>query len=321
MIRMRIARLSLLVFVPFVGASAPTLQGGTWMTLAPMNEPRQEVGVAELNGLIYVIGGFRQNGSTADTVEVYDPMTDMWRFVRRLPIAVNHTVAVSVNGKLYVFGGSPATNATFEYDPADNMWRRKANMPTSRGAHAAAVIDGKIYAVGGSPSSRGRDFAVYDPVSNQWQTLPPMPTSRNHLAAGAVAGKLYVAGGREGGNLTLAVLEEYDPATGQWTRKADMPTGRSGIAGAVVNGLFYVFGGEGNPIPPGVFEENEAYDPVTNTWRSLQPMMTPRHGINAAVIGNRIYLPGGATRAGLGGIEGTVGINEVFIVTEGSAIW
>jgi hypothetical protein len=70
-----------------------------------------------------------------------------------------------------------------------------------------------------------------------------------------------------------------------------------------------------------VFEENEAYDPVTNTWRSLQPMMTPRHGINAAVIGNRIYLPGGATRAGLGGIEGTVGINEVFIVTEGSAIW
>jgi N-acetylneuraminic acid mutarotase len=313
--KVKIGLLSLLIFLPLVGGSSPTPQGGMWVTLAPMNEPRQEVGVAELNGEIYVVGGFRRNGTTANTVEVYNPMTDTWQFAAPLPVAVNHTTAASVNGKLYVIGGLPTTNLTFEYDPAENVWRRKANMPTARGAHAVAVIDGKIYAVGGSPASAGRDFAVYDPATDTWQPLPPMPTPRNHHAAGVVDGKLYVAGGRNSSGLTLNVLEEYDPATNQWRTRANMPTGRSGIAGAVVDGLFYVFGGEGNRNHPlGVFEQNEAYDPVTDTWVSREPMPTPRHGINAGIIDNRIYLPGGATRQGFG----AVGVNEVFIVTEGS---
>jgi N-acetylneuraminic acid mutarotase len=261
--------------------------------------------VAELNGKIYAIGGFRANGSSATTVEVYDPASDSWQTVAPLPVGLNHPLAASVGNRLYVIGGHPesgpeAVDTTYAYDPDANTWTERARMPSARGALAVAVIDGKISAVGGSP--RERDFAEYDPAADVWTPLPAMPTPRNHLAAGAVNGKFYAVGGRSGdiGGIT-GILEEYDPATNTWTERAPMPTPRGGIAGVAVNGLLYVFGGEGNrDSPVGIFDQVEAYDPSANSWRRLDPMAVPRHGIQVAAIGNRIYVPGGATVEGFG---------------------
>ncbi len=279
----------------------------SWVELAPLTEPRQEVAVAELGGRIYVIGGFRRDGSTSDAVEVYDPASDGWSFRAPLPLALNHATAASVNGRLYVVGGHPASGAAavdtvFAYDPAADRWEARASMPTARGALAIAVAEGKIYAAGGSPDRRERDFAVYDPTADVWTALPPMPTPRNHLAAAAVNGRFYAMGGRSGGiGGITAILEEYDPATNAWTRRASMPTARGGIAAVAASGQLYVFGGEGNPNHPmGVFEQAEAYDPATDSWRTLSPMPIPAHGISAAVLDNVIYIPGGAIIEGFG---------------------
>ncbi len=285
---------------------------GAWISLAPMPDPRQEVGVAELNGKIYVVGGLPRT----NRVQQYDPATSSWKSVAPLPIdgGVDHTAAASVGGKLYVMGGNTSsgpTSALFEYDPARDQWTRRASMPTARNALAAAVMGAKIYAVGGAGATE-RELEVYDPATDSWLSRAPMPTGRNHLAAGAIKGKLYVAGGRTGGDFRLSVLEVYDPATDSWATKARIPTGRSGHAGAVVRDKFYTFGGEGNPnTPTGVFQEVEMYDPETDIWKLLDPMPTPRHGVGAASIGNRILVPAGATRAGGGSQTGT---NEAFVV-------
>jgi N-acetylneuraminic acid mutarotase len=300
-----------------VSATVGPSQEGQWITLAPMNEPRQEVAVAELNGRIYVIGGLRRDRSTANTVEAYNPVTNTWQFVAPLPLPLHHTTAASVGGKLYVIGGLSSllftpTNATFEYDPQANRWQSKRPLPGSRGALAVAVIEGKIYAAGGSPSSRERDFAVYDPVEDSWTTLSRMPTPRNHLAAGAIGKRFYAVGGRtSGGDFTLDVLEIFDTETSAWMTGPPMPTGRSGIGAVVVNGVLYVFGGEGNPSHPnGVFEQNEAFFPAEGVWRARAPMPTPRHGIGAAAIENIIYIPGGGPVQGLGVTD----VNEAFIL-------
>ena len=224
-----------------------------WSQRARLPEPRQEVAVAGLDGEVYVIGGFRLDVTTADTVEVYDPNTDTWSLAASLPTGLHHTAAATVGGKLYVIGGlagalfSPV-DSVLEYDPVGDSWTSKTPMPTARGALAIAVIAGKIYVAGGSPAARESDFAVYDPASDTWTTLPYMPTPRNHLAAGATAGKFYAVGGRSGGigGITYA-LEEYDPNSMLWSAKAPIPTARGGIAGAVFQDRLYVFGGEGNP--------------------------------------------------------------------------
>jgi hypothetical protein len=289
---------------------------GRWVDLAPLNDPRQEVGVAALNGLIYVAGGFHPDGSAATTVEAYDPVTDIWSFVAPLPLGVHHPGAAAVNGKFYVFGGERSpdaapSDATFEYDPALNSWVTKARMPTPRGAMGTGVVDGKIYAAGGEPFGEN-DFAVYDPVVDTWTALPPMPTPRNHLAGGGEGSTFYAVGGRSGaiGGIT-SVVEAFDTNTSSWRQRTVMPTPRGGIGGTVAGDCLYIFGGENNPTSPvGIFDQTEIYDPSTDSWRSLTPMAVARHGIGAAALGNRIYIPGGATVEGFG----VTGAHQAFDV-------
>jgi N-acetylneuraminic acid mutarotase len=148
---------------------------GAWISLASMLDPRQEVGAAELNGKIYVVGGLPRT----NTVQEFDPATNTWRIVSPLPIALDHTAAAGVAGKLYVMGGdtsSGPTSAVYEYDPTGNQWTQKASMPTARAALATVVIAGKIYAVGGTSSSQ-RELEIYDPGTNSWSKYSRTPIS------------------------------------------------------------------------------------------------------------------------------------------------
>ncbi|HET9316146.1 MAG TPA: kelch repeat-containing protein, partial [Vicinamibacteria bacterium] len=104
------------------GPSGPSGGGGgnTWASLALMIEPRQEVGVAVIGNRIFVAGGFRGNGTTADTLEIYDVQQNAWSLGAPLPVAVNHPGAAAVGGRLYVVGGAlgsgASTDAVQEYD-------------------------------------------------------------------------------------------------------------------------------------------------------------------------------------------------------------
>lgn len=272
---------------------------GMWITLAPLQQKRQEMPVAAAAGRLYAIGGITLT-SPLSSVEEYDPLTNRWRFVAPLPETLHHSAAVVVDDQIYVIGGYRTikfdeTDSVYRYDPRIDRWTPVAPLLSPRGALAAAVIDGRIYAVGGTPN--GSLLEVYDPLADQWNARAPMPTPREHLAAVAAGGKLFVIGGREGGN--LAAMEVYDPATDRWSALAPLPTARSGLAAAVFGNRIYVFGGEGNQATSsGVFEQNEMYDIAAGTWHTEAPMPTPRHGIGAAVVDQRIYIPGGGIRQG-----------------------
>src|SRR5262245_14503068 len=222
------------------------IQTGNWASMPPLPTPRQEVGVAAVEGQIYVIGGFGADGRGSNAVEVCDARSNSWRSGPPLPLAVHHPMAAAIGDKVYVAGGyvDPpgfAVPNTFELDTDTMTWTRKADMPTARGAGAAAVYNGRLYVFGGERGATVRDAAVFDPLANSWKELAPMPTARNHHGAAVVRGKIYVIGGRPG---NLANNEAYDPATNTWTTRAPMPTARSGIAVASVDNFVFVFGGE-----------------------------------------------------------------------------
>lgn len=297
--------------------SAPT---AGWGRRANLLEANSEMSVAELEGKIYVIGGYPESRVSVRTVQVYDPLSDAWQLTTPLPVALNHTMSAAVNGKVYVIGGQPGsggagpfTDTVYEFDPGSENWRARAPMPTARGGGAAAVVNGKIYVAGGRPP-RGNDFAAYDPATNTWIRLPDLPTQRNHLGAAAIGGKVYVAGGRFGAGFESEQtdrIEVYDPVTNAWTVKAPMPHPRGGINVSEAHGCLHVFGGEGDDeAPTGVHADHDVYDPVSDRWFSLPPMPTPIHGVTGAVFVNGlIYLPGGGTT--IGGASGST-IHQVY---------
>lgn len=271
-----------ILLITFGFLSCVNGQSEHWLSLAPLTEARQEVGSAELDRLIYVVGGFRQDRSTAATVEAYDPQTDTWRRLEPMPVAVNHPAAAAVAGKLYVIGGyrGPGlrnpTDALQEYNPEGGQWVLKSPIPSPRGGLAAAVIAGKIYVVGGARERAVEDVAAYDPRRDMWTTLAPLPTARDHLGVAVVGAELYAVGGRNSDSFTLDIVESYDPLADRWKALPPMPTGRSGHAVAALSSCLYAIGGEGNPqAPDGMFGEVEVFDTITEAWNSLEPMPTP----------------------------------------------
>ncbi len=103
-----------------------------WSVKAPLPRTNSEFGVAELDGKIYVMGGYPADRKSVAEVQVYDSKTDKWQIIAPLPQALNHIMPAAVNGKIYVIGGQTTessepdkagfVNTVYEYDPTTGKW-------------------------------------------------------------------------------------------------------------------------------------------------------------------------------------------------------
>lgn len=306
--------------------SPPGPAKATWTGKTSMLSPRQVLGVAVHDGIIYAVGGGGwSTASYTGALEVYDPKTNAWDSRAPMPTARGELAAAFVNGRLYAVGGFATSdlNTLESYDPSTNTWTERAPMPTAREGIAAGVIDGILYVVGGNVRSSSSDavtrssifsagmprspvfdiqssehvlatLEAYNPVTNSWKSLAPMPTPRSMLAVGVVNGILYAIGGRTGSNSTAAV-EAYNPSTNRWTQKASMPSysayGRGALAAGVMDGLIYAVGGF-----VGYQETDlvEAYDVSKDTWQVTERMPTMRQSLGVGVVDGVLYAVGGA---------------------------
>ncbi len=188
----------------------------SWETKTPMPTARSGLQASEVDGKIYLIGGWVESESSSIAeksaeVEIYDPVTDTWAT------------------------GSP--------------------IPTTVAGYASAVLDGKIYVISGvaSGSTRTNLTQIYDPKTDRWSFGAPIPMSVSGAVAGStidlnVAKAIYVIGGSNdayplNGQLANQV---YFPETDSWFMAAQMPVDRAGLAVAVVNDTIFVMGGGHN---------------------------------------------------------------------------
>ncbi len=289
----------------FMFASDETVED-SWLTKAEMPTGRLGLGVAVVNGKIYVIGGINANGYL-NTNEEYDPATDIWITKTSMPTPrAGFGIAVYHN-KIYVIGGGgdfeteEVTGVNEVYDPVTDTWETRASMPTARQFLCANVVNGKIYLIGGSkpvnlanPSYVPNVNEVYDPETNSWTTKTPPPVNVSNYASAVVDNKIYViSGSGEDDKLTLI----YDPEADSWSYGAQIPTPVWGAAAGITTGVLapkriYVIGG----YP--AFNLNQIYDPETATWTTGARMPTNRYGLGVAVVNDILYAIGGSGDAG-----------------------
>jgi len=294
---------------------------GAWITKAGLIHSRSEVAVGEVDGKMYVLGGYADGNVAQPLNEEYDPGSDTWRERAPLPRGGNHIAAVGLGGKLYAIGGMTLQNAdafadVSEYDPATDKWSSRAPLPQPLGSMAVVAVDGLIHAMGGAGGTTADNrhtlavHYIYDPHADKWTDSIPLPFPREHFNLIALGGKLYAIGGRienySQNMQTIFSLDLHD-RNAQWLTLPLMPIPRSGTQAAVLDGKIFLFGGEKFG---GVFNNTEMYDPATERWSELTPMPIGRHGTGAVTIGNVIYIPAGGP---LNGGEAQTNANQAFV--------
>ncbi|XP_072369859.1 kelch-like protein 13 isoform X1 [Scyliorhinus torazame] len=266
-----------------------------WKSLAAMDVPRYQHGVAVIGNFLFVVGGqsnYDTKGKTAvDTTYRYDPRYNKWKQMGSLNEKRTFFHLSALKGNLYAVGGRNVAGelATVErYNPATNEWTYATRMNEPHYGHAGTVHGGYMYISGGiTHDTFQKELQCYNPETNSWFRKSDMSTVRGLHCMCSVRDRLYVIGGNHflGTNDYDDVLccEYYCPTADQWTPIAPMLRGQSDVGVAVFNNNIYVIGGYSwnNRC---MVEIVQKYDPEKDEWQKVFDVPEPLGGIRACTL-------------------------------------
>ncbi|MEI7981296.1 MAG: kelch repeat-containing protein [Bacteroidota bacterium] len=157
--------------------------GNNWSTKAPFVMVRlYSTGIGAGNSG-YIIGGYDVTALPMNDCWEFNQAANTWTQRASLPASAARYYATgfSVNGKVYIFGGTDGNNFLhdlWEYNPASNTWTQKASLPgVGRQQAHAFILNNNAYIVGGFPIAGGtlKEVWKYNPVTNQWSQLADFP--------------------------------------------------------------------------------------------------------------------------------------------------
>ena len=287
-----------------------------WTTLQPMQQARAGLGVAEVNGKIYAIGGSTASGvyppdlfegKFVGTNEEYDPELNIWIYRTPMLTPRAYFAVATYENKIYCVGGaidfsvdersgfhSYIPSAVNEvYDTVTNTWETKKPLPFPQMDLQAQVLNNKIYAIGGAFTY------VYDPEADSWGIKEKAPVS--HPWPVVVDNQLIVSG--EYSQLYGSPVEKilfYDPDSDSWNEGKSNPTAVvQGSAGATTGVLapkkVYLLGLlVETPFPTVI---TQVYDLQSEIWTTASVMQTNRSQFGVVVVNDILYAIGGYLRS------------------------
>ena len=292
-------------------------EGGSWGKVDPpagSPVPSARTGHAMVSDLwrnrVVMFGGFASGVPQNDLWE-FDPNTGTWtqvlaNFAPGSPSPrFGHTMAFdSLNGRIYLFGGSPFLDDTWEYDPYSQSWTNitQTTRPWPR-LYAAmgylAAFD-RITLFGGKGSSLNArdDTWMLDPSTGVWTEVFPAttpPARFDHAVAPDQFGtQVVMLGGTDGSQTALDSTWLWDGQN--WTEGLPPPSPRTGVAMAYDEGrdLHVVFGGR--DVTSGV-DLAETWELDGLNWHQRNPSSSPSPRADAGLVfdaaRNRTVLFGG----------------------------
>ena len=234
-------------------------------------------------------------GNPSSSLEVYDPVSNLW--VEKAPIPTPGAIQGigAINGLIYVAGSPDQQNGYCEvYNPTNDSWTSKTPPPVPLSQVAHAVVGGKLYLIGGCAYGWYTTYTlVYDPATDSWQFKASTPNVGCNACC-AYNGKIYAMHAQQNGCYNSDMVSVYDPATDAWTTITSMPTSVQWVGLEVVNGLIYAIGGgHGQCQTFAVTNLVQIYNPNTHTWTNGPAMLGPVETMGTCVINNVLYAVGG----------------------------
>ena len=154
-----------------------------------MNECRLRAAATVVNGKIFC--------SEHNSVEYYDPSSDVWTIIDNMPQYTTGHGAVEMDGYFIIMGGwdnKTFFNNVWALNTTDKnaVWITKPPMSIPRSDFSITKIDGKIFICGGVFKSMGwhrtslfkvivNDVEIFD--GKVWSNGPKLPSHRYSTAA------------------------------------------------------------------------------------------------------------------------------------------
>ncbi|MEJ1222371.1 PKD domain-containing protein [Sediminicola sp. 1XM1-17] len=193
-----------------------------WTPAAPLPNPRNHLGSATINGIIYAIGGqFGHDNGVADQkyVHAYNPITDIWTQMADLPVARSHFEPgiATHNGNIIIVGGRQGEfifDDVTKYDPQLNQWTELCKLPEPLLAPAAKIFDDRLVVANGGvngiccPSNTTR-WLQLEPATNQ----PPLAV----IGASTISGDAPLTVNFTGSNSTDDNFDGTGTLNYSWT--------------------------------------------------------------------------------------------------------
>ncbi|HVS04628.1 MAG TPA: kelch repeat-containing protein [Candidatus Dormibacteraeota bacterium] len=295
------------------GSSSPSSALARWG--APVDTASSRDGatlVALADGAALATGGYFANGKPSAGTDRYDPVTNTWTAVARMPApGAQQTATTLRDGSVLFTGGyegpnsltGGGTDSAILYLPS-GKWVSAGHMSVPREGHTALLLaDGRVLVLGGYGGSAltiGEappplaTAEIFDPTTRSWKQPFSLPEPIEQFTATLLeSGKVLLAGGYVANRGSVVDSWLYDPGTGTWSKAHPLLESRSSaIATRLANGKVLVIGGVRLPAnaTPGIFSSltsGELYDPVSDSWSRLStapPIAT--NGAASAVLLN-----------------------------------
>lgn len=192
-----------------------------------MNVARYDFACTEVNGLVYVVGGYGIEGENLSSAEVYDPDSDKWTLIESLRRPRWGCFACSFEGKLYVMGGRSSFTIGHSrfvdiYNPEQHTWCEMKNGCVMVTAHA--VLGKKLFCM---EWKNQRKLAIYDSENNSWRMVPVPLTGSSSIGFrfGILEGKLLLFSLKEDAEYRTLLYDPNAAAGSEWQTSEIKPAG------------------------------------------------------------------------------------------------
>ena len=275
--------------------------GNSWKLGAEMPTPREMLGAASDDKVVYAVGG-TDGAADLPTVEAYDPAADSWTSLPALPQPRSDLGVAIADARLVAVGGLSAGQAlktVSVMDLATTTWAGLPDMSAARHGMAVAAVEKSVYAIGGATGADDTQVTStaealklaprkLQPAS-EWRSLPDAPTPRLMMAWTVLDDKIWIAGGMSHGN-TLQIVQSYDPQTGAWQAQPPLPVPLHHATATTYRGEMVVIGGASDELANA---SNKVFALRGGSWVELPSLTHARAAAAAAVVGDKLVVAGG----------------------------
>jgi Kelch motif len=156
-----------------IGPQSPvwsTRDGRHFAVVAHLVQSVRYPAVAALGNDVYVFGGLisgdEYTGTFSDSIQRIDLQTGTTRIIGRLPTPLAHAMAATVNGHVYLLGGSGPggpSSSIRRLDPATGITSPAGRLPRPLTDAAVATIGSTIYLLGGISAAPSAAITIVRP--------------------------------------------------------------------------------------------------------------------------------------------------------------